>query len=212
LRSLIAAYIALEQSGGRAKTVREFVSEFAGLAGTAKQKAVTERVGLSGAYLHDLIDGADIHSGKVLRLLDAMKSESRPVKSKALGVIEEAHVAQWLSRYCNSTWYRKAEGITPDGLPYILEVAFGIQQNDVTQRIILAGLNWSPVLKIPFNEIYNLLSQFRVDEHDPVLVAVHLACPMLNFTEAGKGAIAGTDLPWDLAVWKLVKTERNGRC
>jgi DNA topoisomerase VI subunit B len=195
LRSLIAAYIALEQSGGRAKTVREFVSEFAGLTGTAKQKAVTERVGLSGAYLHDLIDGADIHSGKVLRLLDAMKSESRPVKSKALGVIEEAHIVQWLNRFCNSTRYRKTEGITPDGLPYILEVAFGIQRNDVTQRLILAGLNWSPVLKIPFNEIYNLLSQFRVDEHDPVLVVVHLACPMLNFTEAGKGAIA---LPSDV--------------
>ena len=46
LRGLIAAYMSDENRGGRARTVREFVSEFAGLQGTAKQKAVTDEAGL----------------------------------------------------------------------------------------------------------------------------------------------------------------------
>jgi DNA topoisomerase VI subunit B len=188
--SLIAAYLTLEKNGTRPRTVREFVSEFAGLAGTGKQKAVTEQVGLSGAYLHDLITGTSVNSVSVARLWEAMKSESRPVKSKALGLIGEAHITQWLNDFCNSVRYKKVEGVTPDGLPYVLEVAFGIQPNDEAERIILVGQNWSPVLKNPFDKIYDLLSQFRVDKYDPVIVAVHLVCPRLDFTEQGKGAIA----------------------
>lgn len=33
-----------------------------------------------------------------------------------------------------------------------------------------------------------------------------------NLKARVQAAIAGTDLPWDLAVWELVKTERRGRC
>ena len=46
LRLLVAAYIAAERDGGgKARTVREFVSEFRGLSATAKQKSVTEATG-----------------------------------------------------------------------------------------------------------------------------------------------------------------------
>src|SRR5262249_29151966 len=60
LRALIAAYVAQERQGGPVRTVREFVAEFAGLSSTAKQKGITEALGLSRARLHDLIAGDDI--------------------------------------------------------------------------------------------------------------------------------------------------------
>ena len=55
LLNLITAYLAGERAGrSPAKTVREFIAEFRGLAGTAKQKAVAADAGLTGAWLHDL--------------------------------------------------------------------------------------------------------------------------------------------------------------
>ncbi len=188
LRSLIAAYITQSQAGGRPKTVREFVAEFAGLTGTAKQKAVTEQLGLTGANLHDLVKGGDVDTALVEQLLAAMQSASRPITPKALGIIGEVYITQWLKRFCTSIHYKKAEGMTQDGLPYILEVAFGVQAG-ASGLVEIIGFNWSPTLKSPINDLYHLLDECRVDSHDPVLVVVHLACPRLDFTETGKGAL-----------------------
>jgi DNA topoisomerase VI subunit B len=60
LENLIASYVAAERTGGRVRTVREFVSEFRGLSGTAKQKQVTAETGMERAYLHDLAAGGRI--------------------------------------------------------------------------------------------------------------------------------------------------------
>ena len=48
LRGLMAAYISAEPDGGRARTVREFVSEFRGLSATRKQKAILAGLGSAG--------------------------------------------------------------------------------------------------------------------------------------------------------------------
>ena len=48
--NLIASYVAAESDGGRARTVREFVSEFRGLSSTVKQKKVTGQLDLSRAW------------------------------------------------------------------------------------------------------------------------------------------------------------------
>jgi DNA topoisomerase VI subunit B len=96
LRALVAAYLAEERRGGRARTVREFVAEFAGLSGTAKQKAVTENAGLSRAYLHDLVDDGDVAAEPVRLLLAAMQRESHAVKPVALCVLGEDHVRAYL--------------------------------------------------------------------------------------------------------------------
>ena len=45
LERLIAAYVAHDADRGRMRTVREFVAEFRGLSGTAKQKAVLGATG-----------------------------------------------------------------------------------------------------------------------------------------------------------------------
>src|SRR5262249_6748704 len=59
-RSLIGANLANERSGGRPRTVRDFVSEFNGLKRSAKQKAVTEAAGLAGDYLRELLRDGDV--------------------------------------------------------------------------------------------------------------------------------------------------------
>jgi hypothetical protein len=49
---------AAEGAGEPALTVRELVAQFAGLSGSAKQKAATDAAGLSGARLADPFAGA----------------------------------------------------------------------------------------------------------------------------------------------------------
>jgi hypothetical protein len=195
IKSLIAAYVTAERGSGKARTVREFVSEFAGLAGTAKQKAVTNEAGLSGAYLHDLVDGGDIPSGRASRLLQAMKSASRAIKPSALGVMGQEHLKQKMADddvAPESFRYRKVEG-DAGGAPFVLEVAFGAYEDgdyDENRRQTFVGLNWTPLLRNPISRLSDLLGQMRVDRGDPILMVVHLASPRLEFTDRGKGSLA----------------------
>jgi len=191
LRALIAAYVADENDGGRARTVREFVAEFNGLSTSAKQKAVTTAAQLPRAYLHDLVIDGDIDMDAVTRLLTAMQAEARPVRTAALGAIGEEHLSQHLITrlYASqpSVRYKKIEGVA-DGLPFVLEVAFGIYTEEYAscRREVSAGLNWTPVIGMPFDSLADIFSAVRVDRHDPVLVLVHLACPRIEFTDRGK--------------------------
>jgi DNA topoisomerase VI subunit B len=199
LRALIAAYLGDERAGGRARTVREFVTEFAGLSGSAKQRAVTEAAGLTGAYLHDLIDGADVSGAKVEALLTAMKAEARLVKPDALGALGEAHLTGRLVACYGCTpesvIYRKAQGITADGLPWVLEVVFGVYAGAGNRKVRI-GLNWAPALRSPLHEIDALLGDARLDYSDPVALAVHLACPRPDYTDRGKSRL---DLPAEIS-------------
>ena len=88
---LIAAYLAHDQDNGRERTVREFVSEFCGLSGSAKQKAVLDATGLSRAPLSTFVNGNGLDSAKVRNLLITMQAFSMPVKPQALGIIGEEH-------------------------------------------------------------------------------------------------------------------------
>ena len=193
LRGLIAAYVGSEQYGERALTVREFVSQFRGLSSTAKQKAVVDSLGLSGAYLHDLVDGGDIDRQQAELLLDAMCSESREVKPDLLGIIGEEHFRQDLLGFCDAHTikYKLVKGMA-GSLPYVLEVAFGVHNHEYQDcrgdRVV--GLNWSPALRMPMEELEQALAEMRVDWFDPVDVVVHLACPRLEFTDRGKSRLS----------------------
>jgi DNA topoisomerase VI subunit B len=106
LRNLAAAYIA----AGAKKSVREFVSEFRGLSGTAKQKRVVDAAGLSGLTLEDLVVNGDLDFLRLSRLLAQMQAESRPVKAEILGVIGEKHFDRWMQANgasADSVVYRK---------------------------------------------------------------------------------------------------------
>jgi hypothetical protein len=97
LENLIGSFIAAERTGGRARTVREFVSEFRGLSGSAKQKQVMREGGTERAYLHDLgTGGGSLNRSALERLLAAMQEFSSPVKPDGLGVLGEQHFRQRL--------------------------------------------------------------------------------------------------------------------
>jgi DNA topoisomerase VI subunit B len=191
IRSLVAAYVANEQRGGRRVTVREFISEFAGLSGTAKQKSVTEAAGLVGASLSDLVVDGEVSILKVAALWREMVRLSRPVKPQALGVIGPelfGYSARCLGIVGDSIRYKKIQGES-DSLPFVVEVCFGVQEEAENSLRQYIGLNWAPALASPFREMPALLGQQRVDEQDAAFIAVHLACPKLDFTDRGKGAL-----------------------
>ena len=187
LRELIAAYIAQERDGGR--TVREFVSEFRGLAGTAKQKQVTEA--WSGKRLHDFIVDGDLEPGFVTELLQRMQAHSKVPAPRLLGLIGQDHLSTWMASQGvveQSIKYVKKQGI--DGMPFVLEMAFGIRNDDSGRRIV-TGLNWSPVIGgDPDPTLRSAVSQARLDPDDPVTFVVHIARPRFQFSDRGKTKVA----------------------
>ena len=195
LVNLVAAYITDERRNGRqAKTVREFVSEFRGLRGSAKQKTVLEIAGLSGLRLADMVHSDEVDAAVVERLLAAMQGSTKPVQPHALGVIGNEHLtARMVKDHCvdlDSIRYKKVA--QSDGLPYVLEMAFGVytEESQSCGREIITGLNWAPTLRIPVPEFARLLGEMRVDRHDPVVVVMHIARPEFTFTTHGKGGIS----------------------
>ena len=199
LAGLIGAYLARERAGGQPRSVRDFVAEFRGLSSTVKRKDVTTAAGLAQCRLVDLITNDAVDLEKTERLLRSMQAVSRAVEPRMLGIIGDEHLKQCLERDfgvdSESVRYRKKLG-TASGLPFVLEVAFGVKQDNEERRTILAGVNWSPLLTCPFPELYELATEMRLDSFDPLVLVVHIACPHLPFADRGKSHV---HLPEDLA-------------
>lgn len=182
LRDLVAGTIT---SGGGATTVRDFVAKFDGLSATAKRKAVTDACGLSGVALNDLVAAGDVATPLVAGLHGAMCRAAKAVKAERLGVLGRDHLQGALAHPESVRCAPPVKGMTADGLPFVLEVAFGyLGYGDI--RRVTTGLNFSPTLGVPFAELEAALGDNRIDSHDPVEVVVHLACPRLEFTDDGK--------------------------
>jgi DNA topoisomerase VI subunit B len=209
LRSLILAYIHEESGSGRARTVREFVSEFDGLRRPPTQAQVTEAFGRTGTLQSLLVDN-DIPLPVVEKLLESMKKSSRPVKPQRLGgIIGKEHLQKTLAQFGiakeGRVEYKKIVAIGLDGLPYVIEVAFGVRENKKSKRILLMGLNHSPTFQIPTGTISDILNNSRVQKIDPVVLFIHSVCPKFAFTGHGKGAVdeeamnTGTMNKWTVA-------------
>jgi DNA topoisomerase VI subunit B len=185
LRDLIGKYL----HRGGSLTVREFVSQFRGLSGSAKQKKVTEMAQLSGNTLVDLVSGQDIDRIKVARLLRAMREHSNPIKPEQLGVLGKQHLGEWMSSWIpgakpESYQYHCVKGFDYQGLPYVLEVGFAIKAS--ANLMLVNGINFTALLEDPVYDLRSQLNQCRVDSRDPVVVVVHFACPRVQFTDRGK--------------------------
>jgi DNA topoisomerase VI subunit B len=189
LRDLVAAYLANNHD----KTIREFVSEFRGLAGSQKQKLITDKVGLQGR-LSDLVIHGDIDVTRIQTLLSAMQAQTQSVKPQQLGIIGKDHIVSSMERYFGvkpqTVQYKKIAGFD-NNLPHVAEIAFGIktEEHEKEGRTIVCGLNWSPTLGIPVTEFRQMLSEMRIDLHDPVCVVMHIVRPKFNFVDRGKGVV-----------------------
>ena len=184
-------------------TVREFVAEFYGLSGSAKQKAVLREIGASHVKLADYFGRTRTNTANVGRLLDALKRHSREVRPEALGLIGEAHLRRKVEEaggVMESFTYRRSAEVT-NGVPHVSEFAFAPHRdaiNNVSRpRKLVTGVNWSAAIGAnPFRQIGSgghsldgLLSDLSADKWEPVILVLHYATPRLFYTDRGKTTI-----------------------
>jgi hypothetical protein len=197
LERLVAGYVAHDADAGRARTVREFITEFRGLTGTAKQKLVLEATGLARAPLSALVNGNGLDHHQVERLLATMKAHSKPVKPKTLGVIGREHFhRRFAAAGCEmeSFDYKRVMDVTDD-IPWVVETAFGWCPEAKARRLV-TGVNWSPGIINPFRELGHfgtsldtVLTRQRAAANEPVIMVLHMTCPRVEYTDRGKSAV-----------------------
>jgi DNA topoisomerase VI subunit B len=194
---LAAAYVADDQDNGQSRTVRDFISEFRGLSASAKQKTVLDSTGMARMALADLFDD----KGRIVKLLAAMKIATKPVKPDGLGVIGKDHLAAKFAAAGADleSFSYKCVLRDDDGVPAVIEVAFGYCPDGPPARRIITGVNWSVGINNPFRHLGkygesldSFLEKQRVGRAEPVVTAVHLACPRISYTDRGKGALVLT--------------------
>jgi hypothetical protein len=197
-RSLVAGKLAAaRRDGARRQTVRDFIAQnFCGLTGTVVRGELLRSCGLEGATLEHLAPGGSLDDLLLAKLLRAMKENARPVKPQKLGVVGKAHLAAAVVSLFGarppSARY-SAAAFTAEGVPYVLEVAFGFATpEEVPVRVTVAGVNWSPSPRCPFLDMGPLLGANRIEQHDPCVLIAHLACPRPGFLDTGKTVL---DLP-----------------
>jgi hypothetical protein len=210
LSNLIGAHLT---NGNGQKTVREFVSEFAGLTSPPKQKGVVATAGLERQRLSDLVvsDGTAIDSAAVERLLTAMSAESKTVKASKLGVIGEEALTRRLIEIegVNPESIRYARALNEGAEPAVMEVIWGIREapghvpidsedEDVYYarsegRRLRYGLNFAPSVgnRCPIAAVHDALHSQMVESDDPVCMVLHAVAPHIRFADKGKSMITG---------------------
>src|SRR5262249_53995895 len=124
---LAAAYVADDQDDNSSRTVREFISEFRGLSGSAKQKQVLDASATSGKPLADLLKNGAADHATIAKVLKVAKSTTKPLKPKDLGVIGKGHLAHCFAAAGADleTFNYKCTGcVDANGIPAVIEVAF----------------------------------------------------------------------------------------
>ena len=190
-RDRVGHDVASERYGADPVTIRAFVSGFKGLSSTGKQKIVTN--GFKRDHLSEMINGRDLDHDALDTLLGRMQEESRAPRPSALGVIGKDTLTRWMVDHDGveewSIKYRKRTGLEGN-MPWVLETAFGVHREDCAgNRRIITGLNWSPTLGIPIQEIRSVIQSQRLDLGDPVTYLIHLVRPEWKFTGRGKGTV-----------------------
>ena len=184
-------------------TVREFISEFRGMTATAKQKEMLAETGASRASLRSFFGPDKVNVGNIERLLAALKKHSKPVPPAQLGIIGKDHFYRRMEAAGGDPrtfTYKKSLGET-GGIPRVIEFAFGIHRDGLAAargpgRRIITGVNWSPGINNPFRYLGRgfsgldaLLEETRANTTQPIIAALHLACPRVTYTDRGKTAL-----------------------
>jgi hypothetical protein len=200
-RRYMAAYIAHDGD----VTVRRFISEFRGVAGTARQKAILAETGASHVSLHDYFGRRKANNENIGRLLEALQRHTRPIRPADLGIIGRAHLYGLMESVGGdpkSFKYVRRLGEN-GGLPRVTEFAFGVHSEGLAGNIdrapgrrLITGVNWSPGINNPFRQlgragdsVDSILAEVRANTSQPVIAVLHLSCPRVAYTDRGKSAI-----------------------
>ena len=209
LQRYLAAHVARDRELGQRRTVREFASEFRGLSGTATQRKILSEVGCSHQSLAQFFGVDRVNRAGIARLLAAMCKYSKPVNPKHLGIIGADHLKQrFLAAGGNPKTfkYQQRKGVSDDGIPYVVEFAFGLHQSGLEQggagvsRKFMTGANFSAAIGNPFRRfgktsegLDSTLAKVRANAAAPVICALHLASAYIQYADRGKSSIILTD-------------------
>lgn len=175
------------------QTVRQYVAQFAGLSGTAKQKAVMEAAGI-GSRLAEIVTDTDIDMEAVRRLQVAMQGASTAPKPEAIGVLGRERLRGWIETQGEASdfAYQKRIGkLAMDGeraeWPYVLEVAFAVMTEG--SRRVYVSINWSAPSKSTAIHLDPAFSNALIEASDPVCLMVSVALVEAQFSDHGKARL-----------------------
>jgi DNA topoisomerase VI subunit B len=202
LQRYLAAHVARDRDVGEDRTVRDFLGEFRGLSGTAVQRRIVIEVECSRLTLAQFFGIERVNLDGIAKLLAAMKAHSKPVNPKDLGIIGAEHFKQRFLEAggeIETFKYECRKGVS-DGIPYVVEFAFGLHQSGLSQngvaRKIVTGANWSAAIDNPFRRfgstgegLENTLAKVRANGNQPVICALHLASAYIQYADRGKSSI-----------------------
>src|SRR5262249_15216048 len=163
--------------------------EFRGLSGSAVQRKILEEVGCSHQSLAQFFGVDQVNRTGIAKLLAAMRKYSKPVPAKRLGVIGTEHLKQrFLAAGGNTDTFKHEcrQGMSSDGIPYVIEFSFGLHQSALSQpggaavsRKIVTGANWSVGIVNPFRAfgstgegLESTLAKVRANAREPVICAL----------------------------------------
>ncbi|GJF09567.1 hypothetical protein NGTWS0302_24110 [Mycolicibacterium cyprinidarum] len=170
-----------------------FITEFDGLKGSVKQKAIRT---VAAAITH--LSGLEGRDDTINALHDAMLTHAKPTPAGKLGAVGKDHFERLLDDWygVRRCWY-KASTVTDDGVPYVVEVA--VADTEASGGVWF-GCNHSPAFGDPLGrtrlsaaDIYvtgaaSFLSQSGVDQ-DHRAAVVHVICAAPQFVDKGKVAL-----------------------
>jgi len=197
LERLIAAYVTHDRDADNDRLVSDFIAEFDGLTGSQKRSKVLDDADMRRVKLSELVVDGHLDSQRIARLLRAMQARTRPVKSKRLGIIGEGHMrTRLLEMGIEPESFNYSSKLSKDGLPQVLECAFGCLGDGDKTRQIFSGANWGAAIHSPFRTFADtgegleaVLSDVRAGRHEPIVFVLHLAHPRVEYTDRGKSAL-----------------------
>jgi len=208
LQRYLAAHVARDRERGQHRTVREFIAEFRGLSGTAVQRKVLEEVGCSHQSLSQFFGVEQVNRNGIAKLLASMRKHTKPVAPKHLGAIGSEHLKKRflaVGGNADTFKYQQRKGTTSEGIPYLIEFAFGLHQSGLTKgnstsRNFITGANWSVGINNPFRAfgstgegLESTLAKVRANASQPVICVLHLASAYVQYADRGKSSIILTD-------------------
>src|SRR5260370_6215273 len=115
-------------------TVREFISEFDGMSGTAKQKMALAETGASHVSLHDYFGRHKANGDNIAKLLAALQKYAKSIPPARLGIIGKAHLYRMMvaAGGDSKTFTHNSRLGQNKGVPPHIVVAVGLHQEGFT--------------------------------------------------------------------------------